>query len=94
MGTAYGTSKAKAGKKLIIEHTSSNPNGPLHIGNLRNAILGAHLAELMKVCTMLSIGTHVLITPYSLLLTLFASLSLSLSLSLSARLLVFWLQHF
>lgn len=48
MGEAYGTSKTMAGKKVIIEHTSSNPNGPLHIGNLRNSILGAHLAELFK----------------------------------------------
>lgn len=34
--------------QVIIEHTSSNPNAPLHIGNLRNVMIGAHLAELMK----------------------------------------------
>lgn len=37
-----------AGKKVIIEHTSSNPNGPLHIGNLRNVMLGAHLSKLLE----------------------------------------------
>lgn len=27
--------------QVIIEHTSSNPNAPLHIGNLRNVMIGA-----------------------------------------------------
>ena len=30
-----------------MEHTSSNPNAPLHIGNLRSVIIGAHLARLL-----------------------------------------------
>ena len=47
LGNQYGHSKVKEGKKVIIEHTSSNPNGPLHIGNLRNVMLGAHLAKLL-----------------------------------------------
>ena len=32
---------------MIVEHTSSNPNAPLHIGNLRNVMIGAHLARLL-----------------------------------------------
>jgi arginyl-tRNA synthetase len=36
------------GKRVVIEHTSSNPNGPLHIGNLRNVMLGAHMAKLFE----------------------------------------------
>lgn len=47
-GNEYGRTKRNEGKKVIIEHTSSNPNAPLHIGNLRNSLLGAHLAEIMK----------------------------------------------
>lgn len=47
LGNQYGHSKGKEGQKVIIEHTSSNPNGPLHIGNLRNVMLGAHLAKLL-----------------------------------------------
>jgi arginyl-tRNA synthetase len=32
----------------MVEHTSANPNGPIHIGNARNSILGASLAEMLK----------------------------------------------
>ncbi|MFZ2071089.1 MAG: arginine--tRNA ligase [Halobacteriota archaeon] len=33
---------------VIIEHTSANPDGPLHIGHLRNAIIGDGLARVLK----------------------------------------------
>ena len=36
------------GKKIILEHTSANPNGPLHIGHIRNAIIGDSLKHLLK----------------------------------------------
>ena len=36
------------GKRVVVEHTSSNPNAPLHIGNLRNVMIGAHLGKLLK----------------------------------------------
>ena len=49
-GTKYGCTNAGQGKKVIIEHTSSNPNAPLHIGNLRNVMIGAHLARVMEAC--------------------------------------------
>jgi len=39
--------KKKEGK-IIIEHTSANPDGPLHIGHLRNAIIGDGLARILK----------------------------------------------
>ncbi len=32
-------------KKIIIEHTSANPNGPLHVGRARNPIIGDTLAR-------------------------------------------------
>ena len=48
LGDKFGTSDVKAGQKVIVEHTSSNPNGPLHIGNLRNTMLGAHLSKLLS----------------------------------------------
>lgn len=35
-------------EKLILEHTSANPNGPLHIGHIRNAIIGDSLARVLK----------------------------------------------
>lgn len=48
MGSSYGKRTTQQGKRAIVEHTSSNPNAPLHIGNLRNVMIGAHLAKLFK----------------------------------------------
>ncbi|KZX10968.1 arginine--tRNA ligase [Methanobrevibacter filiformis] len=39
----------KTGKKIILEHTSANPNGPLHIGHIRNAIIGDSLKRLLTI---------------------------------------------
>jgi len=38
----------KKHKKVIIEHTSANPNGPLHVGRARNPIIGDTLVRLYK----------------------------------------------
>ncbi|MDD1658772.1 MAG: arginine--tRNA ligase, partial [Methanomicrobiales archaeon] len=35
----YGTLPAREGR-VVIEHTSANPNGPLHVGHIRNTIIG------------------------------------------------------
>lgn len=32
---------------VVLEHTSANPNGPLHIGHLRNAVIGDGLRRLL-----------------------------------------------
>ena len=34
--------------KVLLEHTSANPNGPLHVGRARNPILGDTLARMMR----------------------------------------------
>ena len=34
--------------RVIIEHTSANPDGPLHIGHLRNACIGDALARILR----------------------------------------------
>eukprot|EP00033_Pygsuia_biforma_P000674 GCRY01000793.1.p1 GENE.GCRY01000793.1~~GCRY01000793.1.p1 ORF type:complete len:698 (+),score=198.06 GCRY01000793.1:110-2203(+) len=47
-GQSYGQSESKKGEIVAIEHTSSNPNASLHIGNLRNVLIGAHLGRLMR----------------------------------------------
>ncbi len=46
-GENYGRGKKK-GEKVVIEHTSANPDGPLHIGHLRNAIIGDSLARILR----------------------------------------------
>lgn len=44
---AYGYLQKKK-KKVIIEHTSANPNGPFHVGRARNPIIGDTLVRLYK----------------------------------------------
>ncbi len=34
--------------KVILEHTSANPDGPLHIGHIRNSMIGDTLARILK----------------------------------------------
>lgn len=42
----YGRGEAEG--KIILEHTSANPDGPLHIGHGRNAIIGDTLSRVMR----------------------------------------------
>lgn len=43
----YGTFTSK-NETIILEHTSANPTGPLHIGRARNAIIGDTLGRVLK----------------------------------------------
>ncbi|MCW7075243.1 MAG: arginine--tRNA ligase [Candidatus Methanospirare jalkutatii] len=45
-GSNFGCLNRKG--KVIIEHTSANPDGPLHIGHLRNAVVGDALARILR----------------------------------------------
>lgn len=42
----YGSLNLKG--KILIEHTSANPDGPLHIGHIRNSIIGDTLARIFR----------------------------------------------
>ncbi len=44
---SYGFLEKKK-TRVIVEHTSANPNGPLHVGRARNPIIGDTIARLMK----------------------------------------------
>ncbi|MFQ6052739.1 MAG: arginine--tRNA ligase [Candidatus Bathyarchaeia archaeon] len=44
----YGFLKADSPERVMVEHTSANPNGPIHIGNARNSILGDSLAQMLR----------------------------------------------
>lgn len=35
-------------EKVVLEHTSANPTGPLHVGRARNPIIGDSLARLLR----------------------------------------------
>ncbi len=45
----YGCGEKKH-KKVIIEHTSANPTGPLHIGRARNPIIGDTITRIFVFC--------------------------------------------
>jgi arginyl-tRNA synthetase len=48
LGDGYGTLADKR-TRVVLEHTSANPNGPLHVGRARNPILGDALARVMRM---------------------------------------------
>ena len=43
----YG-SLTKKETRIVLEHTSANPNGPLHVGHIRNSIIGDTLARVFR----------------------------------------------
>ena len=44
----YGSSNIGKNKKLILEHTSINPNASPHVGRARNALIGDALARVLR----------------------------------------------
>jgi len=47
-GGSYGSLPPKK-VRVLLEHTSVNPTGPIHIGRARNPIIGDSLARIMKM---------------------------------------------
>ncbi len=43
----YGSLPLREGR-VVLEHTSANPNGPLHVGHIRNTIIGDTLARCFR----------------------------------------------
>ncbi len=43
----YGDLEKKT-ERVVLEHTSANPNGPLHVGHIRNSIIGDTLARAFR----------------------------------------------
>ncbi|HLG24039.1 MAG TPA: arginine--tRNA ligase [Candidatus Nanoarchaeia archaeon] len=44
----YGSSSSGKNKKIILEHTSINPNASPHVGRARNALIGDSLARILR----------------------------------------------
>ena len=42
----YGSGRSR--RKVLLEHTSANPDGPLHIGHFRNSVLGDSVARILR----------------------------------------------
>ena len=49
MGDRYGSHPDK-GIRVNVEHTSTNPTGPIHVGRARNPIIGDTLARCISMC--------------------------------------------
>jgi arginyl-tRNA synthetase len=47
-GEIFGKPASQPGKKVFIEHTSVNPNKAMHIGHLRNSVLGDTVARVLE----------------------------------------------
>ena len=43
-----GESRVASGEKIIVEHTSINPNKAAHIGHVRNAVLGDTMVRILR----------------------------------------------
>lgn len=46
-GNGYGKA-APTGRRVIVEHSSVNPTGPIHVGRARNSIIGDTLYRLLE----------------------------------------------
>ena len=46
----YGKNNLLSGQKWVIEHTSPNPNKAMHIGHLRNNLIGTMLSRICGMC--------------------------------------------
>jgi arginyl-tRNA synthetase len=46
----FGDNKLVEGEKWAVEHTSPNPNKAMHIGHLRNNLVGMSLSNLLESC--------------------------------------------
>lgn len=44
----YGFAKPNSGKTVMVEYSSPNTNKPLHLGHIRNNLLGYSVAEILK----------------------------------------------
>ena len=47
-GAEFGRLSSHVGEKWVIEHTSPNPNKAMHLGHLRNNLVGMGLVRLLK----------------------------------------------
>jgi len=44
----YGSSNIGKGKKILVEHTSINPNASPHVGRARNALIGDAIVRILR----------------------------------------------
>lgn len=47
LGTSFGINDLHKGEKWVIEHSSPNPNKAMHIGHMRNSLVGMGIVRLL-----------------------------------------------
>ena len=47
-GLDFGRNNSLAGQKWVVEHTSPNPNKAMHLGHLRNNLVGMNLVRILS----------------------------------------------
>lgn len=47
-GSSFGSNTALAGERWVIEHTSPNPNKAMHLGHLRNNLVGMSVYRILQ----------------------------------------------
>ena len=47
-GASFGRSNTGRKRKVLVEHTNVNPNKAMHIGHLRNAIIGDSVVRMLR----------------------------------------------
>lgn len=58
--TDYGVTKADENSPLVmVEYSSPNTNKPLHLGHVRNNLLGYSLSEILKACGNRVVKTNI-----------------------------------
>jgi arginyl-tRNA synthetase len=59
-GDSYGRKEATADSPLVmVEYSSPNTNKPLHLGHVRNNLLGYSLSEILKACGNRVVKTNI-----------------------------------
>ncbi len=48
LGENFGANTTQAGVNWVVEHSSPNPNKAMHVGHLRNSLVGMSLVRLLK----------------------------------------------
>ncbi len=61
--STYGSSQIGKGKKVLVEHTSINPNASPHVGRARNALIGDAIVRILRFQGY-NVGVHYFINDF------------------------------
>ena len=62
MDDGYGKFDFGRGRRVVVEHTSVNPNKALHVGHLRNMIIGDVLFRILWPVAIMTLVCSIMLT--------------------------------